>query len=190
MKVRAKRRKNKLTNKLKPLTTAIACKLLLTQHAIMVLIQVQVLTIHPQRRLGTKPIGLQMLFAQLLVPQLNELIEKAARQYLGDLHLAGAQGIEEEEELAHGSAHVERVEGALEHLELRQSRDQLEDVVLQVGLLEVAEAGAVVQREAYARLVQPELFGDVAEELVDGDAAVRVALEQFGENGRCEERSI
>jgi hypothetical protein len=34
--------------------------------------------------------------------------------------------------------------------------------------------------------VQPELFGDVAEELVDGYAAVWVAFEQFGEYGRFE----
>ena len=166
---------------------AVAAQLLLAQHAVVVLVQVEILAVDAQRRLGAEPVALQVLLAQLLVAQLDELVEVAAGEYLGDLHLARAQRIEEEEELAHRRAHVERVEGALEHLELGQSGYQLEYVVLQVGLLQVAEAGAVVQREADARLMQPELLGHVAQELVDRDAAARVALVQLGKYARREE---
>lgn len=42
------------------------------------------------------------------------------------------QRVEEEEELAHGSTDVKRVEGLLQAVQLRQSGDQLQDVVLQI----------------------------------------------------------
>lgn len=46
--------------------------------------------------------------------------------------LTCSEGIEEEEELANGSADVERVEGLLQAVQLREGGDQLQDVVLQI----------------------------------------------------------
>lgn len=46
--------------------------------------------------------------------------------------LTGSEWVEEEKELADSSADVERVEGLLKSVQLRQSRDQLQDVVLQI----------------------------------------------------------
>lgn len=46
--------------------------------------------------------------------------------------LTCSQGVEEEEELANSGADVERVEGLLQPIQLRQSGDQLQDVVLQI----------------------------------------------------------
>ena len=46
--------------------------------------------------------------------------------------LTGTEGIEEEEKLADGSADVKRVEGLLQSVQLRQSGDQLQNVVLQI----------------------------------------------------------
>lgn len=43
-----------------------------------------------------------------------------------------SKGVEEEKELANSCADVERVEGLLEPIQLRQSGDQLQDVVLQI----------------------------------------------------------
>jgi len=128
-----------------------------------------------------------MLLAQLFVSQFDQLVQEATRQNLRDLHLARPQRVQEEKELPHSCAHVERVERPLEHLQLRQRRNQLENVILQVGLLEVAQAGAIIQRQAYSGLMQPELFRDVAKELVDRHASVCVALEQLGEYDGGEE---
>ena len=94
--------------------------------------------------MSAEPVGLEVFFAELFVSELDELVEKAAGEDFGYFDFACAQRVQEEEELADGRAHVERVEGSLEELELGQSGDELEDVVLQVGLFEVAEAGAVV----------------------------------------------
>lgn len=59
--------------------------------------------------------------------------------YCGDTFLpcAGSsltcsEGVQEEKELANGGADVERVEGLLQSVQLRQSGDQLQDVVLQI----------------------------------------------------------
>ena len=123
-----------------------------------------------------------MVLRELLVSQLNELIEKPGGENLGDLDTAGSQRVEKEEELSHGRAHVERVEGLLERLELRQSGYELEDVVLQVGLFQVAQAGAVVQAQTDACLVQPELLRHVAQERVYRDATVWVRFVELGEH--------
>lgn len=46
--------------------------------------------------------------------------------------LTCSEGVQEEEELANSGADVERVEGLLQPIQLRQSGDQLQDVVLQI----------------------------------------------------------
>lgn len=46
--------------------------------------------------------------------------------------LTCSEGVQEEKELANGGADVERVEGFLQPVQLRQSGDQLQDVVLQI----------------------------------------------------------
>ncbi len=48
------------------------------------------------------------------------------------VNLTCSEGVEEEKELANSSADVERVEGLLQSVQLRQSGDQLQDVVLQI----------------------------------------------------------
>lgn len=48
------------------------------------------------------------------------------------LSLTRSQGVQEEKELANSGADVERVEGLLQPIQLRQSGDQLQDVVLQI----------------------------------------------------------
>lgn len=121
-----------------------------------------------------------MLLAELFVAQLDELIEKPRRENLGDLDTTCAQRIEKKEKLSHGRAHVERVEGLLERLELRQRGYELENVVLEIGLFEVAETSAVVQTQTDAGLMQPEFLGHIAEERVDRDATVRVRFVEFG----------
>lgn len=169
------------------LTTSISRQLLFAQHTIMILIQIQILTIDPQGGLSAEPISLQMLLAQLLISQLDQLVKEATGQYFSDLHLTRAQWIQEKEELPHGRAHIKWIKGTLQHLQLRQGGNQLEDIVLQVGLFQVAQASAIVQREADASLMQPELLSHVAKELVYWNAAVCVALEKLGKNNCCEE---
>lgn len=46
--------------------------------------------------------------------------------------LTCSQGVEEEKELANSRADVEGVEGLLQPIQLRQSGDQLQDVVLKI----------------------------------------------------------
>lgn len=46
--------------------------------------------------------------------------------------LTGPEGVEEEKELANSSADVEGVEGLFQSVQLRQSGDKLQDVVLQI----------------------------------------------------------
>lgn len=48
------------------------------------------------------------------------------------LSLTRSQGVQEEKELANSGADVERVEGLLQPIQLRQCGDQLQDVVLQI----------------------------------------------------------
>ena len=119
-------------------TAAVSSELLFAQHAIVVFVQGQILTIHPQSRLGAEPVGLQVLLAQLLVSQLNELVEEPAGEYFRDLHFTSSKRVKEEEELAHGRANVERVERAFENFKLWQSGNELEDVIFQVRFFEVA----------------------------------------------------
>lgn len=48
------------------------------------------------------------------------------------LSLTRSQRVKEEKELANSGADVERVEGLLQPIQLRQCGDQLQDVVLQI----------------------------------------------------------
>lgn len=51
---------------------------------------------------------------------------------MGYFDLTCSEGVQEKEELANSSADVERVEGLLQSVQLRQGGDQLQDVVLQI----------------------------------------------------------
>ena len=46
--------------------------------------------------------------------------------------LTCSEWVEEKKELANSGADIERIEGLLQSVQLRQSRDQLQDVVLQI----------------------------------------------------------
>ena len=55
----------------------------------------------------------------MLVAHLKQIVEEAAGEDVLDANLARAQGVEEEEELAHSRAHIERVERLLQPIQLR-----------------------------------------------------------------------
>ena len=76
------------------------------------------------------------VFGQILVTKLQKVVKKAASEDIQDPDFSGVERVQEEEELSDGRADVERVEGLVEAVKLRQGFDQLGDVVLDVLLAE------------------------------------------------------
>ena len=83
-----------------------------------------------------EPVGLLGVFGQILVTKLQKVVKKAASEDIQDPDFSGVERVQEEEELSDGRADVERVEGLVEAVQLRQGFDQLGDVVLDVLLAE------------------------------------------------------
>jgi len=62
-------------------------------------------------------------------PQLEQIIEKGASQDILDPDFSRSEWVEEKEELPDGCTHVEGMEGLLQAVQLRQSLDELQDVI-------------------------------------------------------------
>ena len=140
-------------------------QLFLAQHAVVIFVQVEVLAVDAERGRGRKPVGFLHFFRQLFVPELEQVVEEAARQNVQDLYLARPQWVEEKEKLAHARADVKGIERSLESVELRQGRNELEYVILQIRFAQVALTGDVIKAQADTRLVQPDLPHYVIEKL-------------------------
>ena len=67
-------------------------------------------------------------------------------------------------------------------IQLGQSLDKFQDIILQIRFSEEALAGHVIQRQAYPGLVEPHLPHDVVEQGHDADSAQPVALLKLGEH--------
>ena len=63
------------------------------------------------------------------------------------------------------------------------------DCAVAYGLLQIALARDVIQRQSDASLIQPNLPHHIVEKLHDRYPAVRICLEKFGKDARFEEMS-
>lgn len=109
-------------------------QLLFGEQSVVVRVQLDVLLIHPQRRLEREPVGRGLLLLVLLLPQFVQFRQNGTGQHVLDVYPAGPFGVQEEEEFAHCCDHVEGIEVFLEVFQLHEGRDQFEDVVFQVFL--------------------------------------------------------
>mmetsp|Transcript_106775 Transcript_106775/g.278793 ORF Transcript_106775/g.278793 Transcript_106775/m.278793 type:complete len:232 (+) Transcript_106775:220-915(+) len=126
-------------------TTAVVHELCLTQHSVLIRIQLQVGAVNLQGRLDAEPVGLRLLGAEgSLLPQLVELLNDQRGKQLADVDLACPLGVQEEKEPPDGREHVEGVELLLQRVQLGQSRDEFEYEVFHVFLPQVPEAYIVV----------------------------------------------
>jgi hypothetical protein len=95
----------------------------------MLIIQI---TVDSKSRGRRKPVCFLSVLGQILISKFQKIVQKAAGKDVKNPDLSGVKRVEEEEELPDGRADVEGVEGLVETVELRQSLDQLRNVVLDV----------------------------------------------------------
>jgi hypothetical protein len=76
-------------------------------------------------------------------------------------------GVQKEEKLTYSSDHIERIEWLCQVHKLRESRHQLEDVVLKILLFKVTIATRVVQTDLNACLEQVDFPDYIVEERHD-----------------------
>ena len=65
--------------------SAIRCKFRLGKHAVVILIQIKIDSIHPECGWSREPIVFLHLFRQVFVPQLKQIVKKGARQHVLNL---------------------------------------------------------------------------------------------------------
>ena len=132
----------------------------------------------------------------------EQSIQIATAKDIGDGDTSSAQWIEKEEELAHGRANIELVEGLLQLLQLMHRWNQLVNVIFEILELrrifvsrralqeknvayrfsKVSLTDAVVQGEAHARMMIPHLAHGVLIKIEYTDTSVWIVLVQIGED--------
>ena len=161
-------------------------QLRLTQHPVVIEVQVEVLTIDSKSRRSREPVCFLQVFGELVVSQLEQVVKEGAGEDVLDFDLPCSHWIEKEEKLSDSSADVETVEGLLKVVQLRQRLNQLKNVVFEVGLSEETLPGHVVEAETDPGLMQPDLPHHIVEEGHDGDPAQPVPLLQLGKHSSLE----
>lgn len=118
--------------------------------------------------------------------ELVEFSQDWARKHVLDLNLASTFRVKEKEELSDGGDDIEWIKRLSKLFELRERWHELEDVILQVLLFQVAVATRVVKRDLDACLEQVDFPDDVVEEGDDFDATKLVTF-KLQESARAKE---
>lgn len=163
-------------------------KLLFLQHTVAVLIEAQIVVVNAKGRLHTEPVAKCLFKTHLLRLELVQLSQNWAGKHVFDHDFASSLRVQVEEELPDSGDNIERIEGLLELLKLRECWHQLEDVVFEILLSQVAVATGIIQADLDPRLEEVHLPDDVMEKWCDLDSAVFIAL-KFQE-GACSEKLL
>ena len=124
----------------------------------------------------------QILLGIPLLPEFVEFSEDGGCEHVLDVNSSGSLGVEEEEELPDGSHDVFIFEVIVHVFEVNKGRDELADVLIEVGLSQIAISSSIVQTDVNSGLEKVVLSDDGVEEGLHVDSAVLISV-KFKESG-------